>query len=112
MQLAGFFIQKFGALNKTTFHLLPRFHLLHAVRSTRRRNALQPPVHIIVCRTLCTPSGAKYLTMVQLLLLVFTIFEVLEGPIHGGNELETSNCNSRHNEPCKNIIQHRDMLVQ
>jgi hypothetical protein len=50
--------------------------------------------------------------MVQLLLLVFTIFEVLEGPIHGGNELETSNCNSRHNEPCKNIIQHRDMLVQ
>jgi hypothetical protein len=25
---------------------------------------------------------------VQYLLLVFTIFEVLEGPIHGGNELE------------------------
>jgi hypothetical protein len=47
--------------------------------------------------------------MVQYLLLVFTIFEVLEGPIHEGIELETSNCNSRHNEPCKNIIQHRDM---
>jgi hypothetical protein len=39
--------------------------------------------------------------MVPYLLLVFTIFEVLEGPIHGGNELETSNCNERHNEPCK-----------
>jgi hypothetical protein len=47
--------------------------------------------------------------MVQFLLLVFTVFEVLEGPIHGGNELETSNCNSRHNEPCNNIIQHRGM---
>jgi hypothetical protein len=46
---------------------------------------------------------------VQYLLLVFIIFEVLEGPIHGGNELETSNCNERHTEPCKNIIQHRDM---
>jgi hypothetical protein len=43
------------------------------------------------------------------LLLVFTIFEVLEGPIREGNELETSNCNLRHNEPCKNITQHRDM---
>jgi hypothetical protein len=40
---------------------------------------------------------------------VLAIFEVLEGPIHGGNELETSNCNYRHNEPCKNIIQHRDI---
>jgi hypothetical protein len=28
-----------------------------------------------------------------LYLLVFTIFEVLEGPIHGGNELEKTNCN-------------------
>jgi hypothetical protein len=27
--------------------------------------------------------------MEHYLLLVFTIFEVLEGPIHGGNELET-----------------------
>jgi hypothetical protein len=34
-------------------------------------------------------------------MLVFTIFEVLEGPIQGGNELETSNCNLRHNETCK-----------
>jgi hypothetical protein len=40
------------------------------------------------------------------------IFEVLEGPIHGGDELETSNCNSRHNEPCQNISQHRYSLVQ
>jgi hypothetical protein len=30
------------------------------------------------------------------LLLIFTIFEVLEGPIHGGNEQETSNRNERH----------------
>jgi hypothetical protein len=38
-------------------------------------------------------SGAKYYrTIVQYFLLVFTIFEVLEGPIHGGNELELSNC--------------------
>jgi hypothetical protein len=29
---------------------------------------------------------------VQYLLLGFTIFNVLEGPIHGGNELETPNC--------------------
>jgi hypothetical protein len=29
--------------------------------------------------------------MVQHLLLVFTIFEVLEGPTHRGSELETSN---------------------
>jgi hypothetical protein len=40
-----------------------------------------------------TRSGAKYWTIVQYLLLFFTIFEVLEGLIHGGNELETSNCN-------------------
>jgi hypothetical protein len=32
-----------------------------------------------------------YLTLVQYLQLVFTIFEVLEGSMHGGNELETSN---------------------
>jgi hypothetical protein len=38
-------------------------------------------------------SGAKYGTIVQYLLLVFAIFEVLEGPTHGSNELETSNCN-------------------
>jgi hypothetical protein len=38
-------------------------------------------------------SRAKYLTILQYLLLAFTIFEVLEGQIHGGNELETSNCN-------------------
>jgi hypothetical protein len=38
-------------------------------------------------------SGAIYSTMVQCLLLVFTVFQVLEGPIHGGNELETTNCN-------------------
>jgi hypothetical protein len=30
---------------------------------------------------------------VQYLLLVFAIFKVLEGPIHGGNELETYNLN-------------------
>jgi hypothetical protein len=52
-------------------------------------------------------SGAKYRTLVQYLLLVSNIFEVLDVPIHGGNELETFNCNERHNEPCKNIIQHR-----
>jgi hypothetical protein len=34
--------------------------------------------------------GANYI--VQYLPLLFTIFEVLEGPIHGGNELETPNC--------------------
>jgi hypothetical protein len=45
-------------------------------------------------------------------LLVFTIFEGLEGPIHGGDELETFNCNYRHTEPCKNIIQQRYLLVQ
>jgi hypothetical protein len=54
-------------------------------------------------------SCVKYWTMVQHLLLFFTIFEVLEDPIHRGNELETSNYTSRHNKPCKNIIQHRDM---
>jgi hypothetical protein len=32
----------------------------------------------------------------QYLLLVFTIFEVLEGQIHGENELKTSNRNERH----------------
>jgi hypothetical protein len=31
--------------------------------------------------------------MVQYLLLVLTIFGVLMGPIHGGNDLEMSNCN-------------------
>jgi hypothetical protein len=40
-------------------------------------------------------SGAKHQTMVPSLLLVFTTFEVLEGPMHEGNELETSNCNSK-----------------
>jgi hypothetical protein len=30
---------------------------------------------------------------VQYLLLFFTFYEVLEGPVHGGNELEMSNCN-------------------
>jgi hypothetical protein len=38
-------------------------------------------------------SGAKYCTIVQYLLLFHTIFEALEGPIHGENEIETSNCN-------------------
>jgi hypothetical protein len=38
-------------------------------------------------------SRAKDCIILQYLQLVFTIFEVLEGPIHGGNELETSNCN-------------------
>jgi hypothetical protein len=32
---------------------------------------------------------------------VFTIFEVLESPIHGGNERERSKCKLRHNEPCQ-----------
>jgi hypothetical protein len=54
-------------------------------------------------------SGAKYWTHVQYLLPVFTLFEVLEGPIHGGIELGTSNCNYRHEEQCKNIIQLRDI---
>jgi hypothetical protein len=30
---------------------------------------------------------------VQYVLLDFTILQVLEGPIHGGNELDLSNCN-------------------
>jgi hypothetical protein len=34
-----------------------------------------------------------YGTIVHHLLLVFTIFEILEGSMHGGNELETSKCN-------------------
>jgi hypothetical protein len=38
---------------------------------------------------------------VQYVLLVFTMFEVLEGPIHEGPQLEMSNCNERYNEPCK-----------
>jgi hypothetical protein len=46
---------------------------------------------------------------VQYLLLVFTIFEVLEGPIHGVNELELPNCIKRRHEPPKNIVQHRDI---
>jgi hypothetical protein len=46
---------------------------------------------------------------VKYTLLVCTILKVLEGPRHGGSELKTSNCNKRHNEPCKNIIQHRGM---
>jgi hypothetical protein len=29
--------------------------------------------------------------------------------MHGGNELETSDCNERYNEPCTNEIQHRDI---
>jgi hypothetical protein len=45
----------------------------------------------------------------QYLLLVFTIFEVVEGLIYGGNELETTELQLKHNKPCKNIIQHRDM---
>jgi hypothetical protein len=48
---------------------------------------------------------------VQYLLLVFTIFEILEGPINGGNELETSNCKDRHNKLLKNIVQHRDICL-
>jgi hypothetical protein len=38
-------------------------------------------------------GGSEYCPIAQYLLIVFTIFDVLEGPIHGGNELETSNCN-------------------
>jgi hypothetical protein len=30
---------------------------------------------------------------VQYVLLVFTVFEVLEGPIPGGDEVAASNCN-------------------
>jgi hypothetical protein len=40
-----------------------------------------------------------YSTIVQYLQLVFTIFEVLEGPMRGGDELETSNRSERHLEP-------------
>jgi hypothetical protein len=38
-------------------------------------------------------SGGKYRNAVHYLLLVFTIFKVLEGLIHWGNELKVSNCN-------------------
>jgi hypothetical protein len=48
---------------------------------------------------------------VQYFIFVFTIFKVLEGPIHGGNEIDTSNCNQRYYEPCKNIIQLRYILL-
>jgi hypothetical protein len=51
------------------------------------------------------------MTVLIYLLLVFTIFEVLKGPIHGGNELETSNCNERHSDPHKNIVQHRVFVL-
>jgi hypothetical protein len=34
-------------------------------------------------------SGAKYSTILHCVLLVFTIFETLEGPIHGSNESMT-----------------------
>jgi hypothetical protein len=46
----------------------------------------------------CTPwqieyrCCAIYQTEVQYQLLVFTFLKVLEGPIHEGNQLETSNC--------------------
>jgi hypothetical protein len=43
------------------------------------------------------------------ILVIFTFFEVLEGPVHGGNELETASCKLRHNAQHKNIAQHRDM---
>jgi hypothetical protein len=46
---------------------------------------------------------------VQFVLLDFTVFEVLEDPLYEYNKLETSNCNSRHNEPRKNIVQQRDI---
>jgi hypothetical protein len=36
-------------------------------------------------------SGATYRTAVQYFLLIFTIFDVLEGPQHDGNQLEASN---------------------
>jgi hypothetical protein len=29
--------------------------------------------------------------------------------MHGGNEVERSNRNQMHNEPCKDIVQHRDV---
>jgi hypothetical protein len=41
-------------------------------------------------------GDARYLTVVQYVLPVFTIFEVLEGPMHGNNDLEASNCKLRH----------------
>jgi hypothetical protein len=36
---------------------------------------------------------------VQYVLLVFTMFEVLERPIHEGHQLEMSNRNERYHEP-------------
>jgi hypothetical protein len=40
-----------------------------------------------------TIAALNIKSTVQHLPLVFTLIEVLEGPIHGGNALETSNCN-------------------
>jgi hypothetical protein len=62
------------------------------------RQALNPdtPITPGMCRQrkhAMYRSGAEHYTILKYLLLVFTIFEVLEGPIHGGNDLETSNCN-------------------
>jgi hypothetical protein len=35
-------------------------------------------------------NGSNYWTAVQYLLLVFAIFEVLQGPMQGGNQQETA----------------------
>jgi hypothetical protein len=58
------------------------------------RESSQITGHQVVYR-----SGAKHGTIVQYLLLVFNILEVLKGPVHESNKLETSNCISGHNEP-------------
>jgi hypothetical protein len=43
---------------------------------------------------------------VQYFLLVFTIFEILEDPIHGENEFETSIRNQRHNIEPGTLMNH------
>jgi hypothetical protein len=82
--------------------------VLHKSRLTHRLHArgLEESMYISghVSALTLYHNGAKYWTnIVQYLLLVFTIFEVLEGPIHGGKELEMSNCKYRHTEPCKSF---------
>jgi hypothetical protein len=82
-------------------------HWWAALRARRKKQVKMTELIRVFCGSMLhTPKGingwltmyrssAKYWTILQYLPLVFIIFEVLEGPppIHGGNELETANCN-------------------
>lgn len=75
---------------------------LSQVMSGPIQSVHSPPVHPSLCAVAVLNIELQYL------LLVFTVFKVLEGPNCKGNELKTSNC-KRHNKPRKIIVQHRDI---